>query len=184
VSIAVPAAQVVVQGFDPGFGPGRDDLAEKSRELTIALLVMTPEPLSRRQFIPGHITCTALVRHPSRDAVLVMHHHRLKRWLLPGGHVDKSDTTLAETAAREAFEETHVRIDFSVAPVLAGIDVHAIPPKHNDPMHLHHDLIWSFRALSEEIAETDEAPLVAWAEKSDWDRLALAESIRRSIARV
>ena len=179
-SITVPAAQAIVQGFDPR----GDDLAAKSQELTVALLLMTPDPFSRHQFIPGHVTCTALVRHPSRDAVLVMYHHRLNRWLLPGGHVEKSDATLADAAAREAFEETRIAIDRSLAPVLAGIDVHAIPRKRNDPMHLHHDLIWLFRALSEEIAETDEAPRVAWAEKTDRGRLALAESICRSIARM
>ena len=69
------------------------------------------------------------------------------------------------------------------APVLAGIDVHAIPPKGVEPLHLHHDLIWSFRAASETIAVTGEAPSVQWATEADWERLGVAENIRRSILR-
>jgi 8-oxo-dGTP pyrophosphatase MutT (NUDIX family) len=112
-----------------------------------------------------------------------MHHHRLHRWLLPGGHVEKTDPDLAYTAAREAHEETTVRIDPHFAPRLAGIDVHGIPPKKGEPFHLHHDLIWSFRAETDRIAETDEAPEVFWATRADWDRLQVAWSIRNAILR-
>ena len=63
-----------------------------------------------RQFWPGHITCTALIFHPRDERVLLIHHHRLHRWLMPGGHVEESDASLNSVAAREADEETHVRI--------------------------------------------------------------------------
>ena len=112
-----------------------------------------------------------------------MHHHRLERWLLPGGHVETSDPSLAAAAAREALEETFVQLDPGVTPVLTGIDVHGIPPKKGEPFHLHHDLIWCFRALSGEIAVSDEAPQVCWAVETDWDRMQIAGSIRNSIVR-
>jgi 8-oxo-dGTP pyrophosphatase MutT (NUDIX family) len=83
---------------------------QKSRELILALLEHTPAPFSRHQFHPGHITCTALVLHPDAPRVLLIHHHRHRRWLLPGGHVEESDGTLADAARREAIEETAVRI--------------------------------------------------------------------------
>jgi 8-oxo-dGTP pyrophosphatase MutT (NUDIX family) len=166
-----------------GFNPGPDDLARKSQELALGLLVNTPEPFSRRQFNPGHITCTALVMHPDEPKVLFMHHHRLRRWLLPGGHVETSDASLPDAAAREALEETHVQIDGAVIPYLAGVDVHGIPPKGDEPFHLHHDLIWCFRSLKAEIAVSSEAPSVMWAGNADWDWLGVAESIRRSILR-
>jgi hypothetical protein len=88
---------------------------------------------------------------------------------------------LAAAAAREAAEETLVRVDGGPAALLAGIDVHGIPGKKNEPFHLHHDLIWCFRALTDEIAITDEAPSVLWAQEADWDRLNVAYSIRNSI---
>ena len=165
------------------FNPSDDGLAEKSRELVLGMLADTPHPFSREQFTPGHITCTALVLHPSREAVLFMHHHRLKRWLLPGGHVESDDSSLSASAAREAREETGVRLAESTRPVLAGIDVHGIPARKAEPFHLHHDLIWCFRAVSEQIETTEEAPEVRWAAPSEWDELGLAVSIRRSILR-
>jgi 8-oxo-dGTP pyrophosphatase MutT (NUDIX family) len=112
-----------------------------------------------------------------------MLHHRLRRWLLPGGHVEESDKSLADAAAREAREETQVVIDAACTPFLAGIDVHGIPPKRDEPFHLHHDLIWCFRAATEEIAVTAEAPSVLWAGAEDRERLEVAESIRRSLLR-
>ena len=178
--MTVSEALAAVEGFDPA----ADRLAVKSRELTLDLLRHSAAPFSRSQFTPGHVTCTALVLHPRENCVLFMHHHRLHRWLLPGGHVEETDSSLAEAAAREALEETCVRIDPASAPSLAGIDVHGIPPKKGEPFHLHHDLIWRFRALTEDIQITDEAPAVLWAGSEDWDRLNVAESIRNSIARI
>ena len=177
--ITAPQALETVEAFDAG----TDDLARKSQELTAGLLRLTPHPFARKQFNPGHVTCTALVLHPSRPAVLFMHHHRLHRWLLPGGHVEPEDVTLPSAAAREALEETSVILDPAFAPVLAGIDVHGIPPKPDEPFHLHHDLIWCFRAASDVIAVSEEAPSVRWAANTEWDELGLADSIRRSIGR-
>lgn len=180
--MTVPEALTTVEAFDPG----PDGLAAKSRELTIDLLCSSAAPFARSQFNPGHITCTALVRHPKDSTVLLMHHHRLKRWLLPGGHVEESDLSLAGAAAREAAEETLIEIDMSREPFLAGIDVHGIPPKKHrqtEPFHLHHDLIWCFTAATDRIQTTDEAPSVLWAANADWARLGVAQSIRNSILR-
>jgi 8-oxo-dGTP pyrophosphatase MutT (NUDIX family) len=165
------------------FDPRQDGLASKSRELVLGLLEQSPDPFSRSQFQPGHITCTALVIHPSEARVLMMHHHRLLRWLLPGGHVERADPSLPAAAAREALEETTVRLDPDFEPVLVGIDVHGIPPKRDEPYHLHHDLIWCFRALSDAIQQTDEAPQVTWAAVAEMKQLDVTESIRRSAAR-
>jgi 8-oxo-dGTP pyrophosphatase MutT (NUDIX family) len=178
-------ACAVIEAFDPG----NDGLARKSRELTLHLLLHTASPFSRNQFAPGHITCTALVLHPREPKVLFMHHHRLHRWLLPGGHVEASDASLADAAAREALEETRIRLALKPVPRLAGIDVHGIPPKYDgskliEPFHLHHDLIWCFQALSDTISITDEAPSVLWAAEPDWGRLDIADSIRHSIRRL
>ena len=165
------------------FAPGDDGLATKSKELTDLLLRHSDQPFSAMQFSPGHITCTALVLHPRELRVLMIHHHRLLRWLLPGGHVEETDASLPAAAAREAFEETRVRIDPEHTPFLAGIDVHGIPGGKTKPFHLHHDLIWCFRAATVELEVTEEAPEVMWVQESDWARLDLTPSIRNSIRR-
>ena len=183
--ITAAAAIEIVEAFDPG----PDGLARKSRELVLGLLRESPAPFSRDQFEPGHITCTALVFHPSQPLVfsgalvLMMHHHRLHRWLLPGGHVELVDPSLSAAAAREAVEETAVLLEPSFTPMLVGIDVHGIPAKKDEPYHLHHDLIWRLPAASEQIAVTDEAPQVMWASDNDFDRLQIADSIRNAVRR-
>src|SRR5688572_7116975 len=62
-----------------------DGEAEKSRELTLSLLAWSPAPFSRNIFNPGHVTCTGVVLSPDKHHVLLVHHRRLDRWLLPGG---------------------------------------------------------------------------------------------------
>ncbi len=165
------------------FDPGSDGLARKSARLTHGLLEYSDTPFSRDQFTPGHVTCTAAVLHPTEPLVLFMHHHRLNRWLLPGGHVEPDDASLSAAAAREALEETHVQLARQFESRLVGIDVHGIPPKRSEPYHLHHDLIWCFRAASDVIETTDEAPSVAWVDDARWDELGIAESIRNAIRR-
>jgi len=156
---------------------------EKSRELILALLESTEKPFSRDQFHPGHVTCTAVVLHPNGRQFLLMHHHRHRRWLLPGGHVEEDDVTLGDTARREAIEETEVAIAGSGASILAGMDVHAIPARKGEPFHLHHDLIFVFDANSEDFALTEEAPQVAWCSLEEFARYQLPPSITRAASR-
>jgi 8-oxo-dGTP pyrophosphatase MutT (NUDIX family) len=167
-------ALALVRAFDPS------PEEEKSRELILALLEFTAAPFSRDQFLPGHITCTAVVLHPNGRQFLLMHHHRHRRWLLPGGHVEPSDVTLGDTARREAVEETEVQIRAAGSARLVGMDVHGIPARKAEPFHLHHDLIFAFTASSEKFAVTEEAPQVAWCGKEEIARYHLPSSIVRA----
>ena len=157
---------------------------EKSRDLILALLEHTPAPFSRDQFHPGHITCTALVLDPDGQRILLVHHHRLRRWLLPGGHVEASDSTLADAARREAVEETAVRIAPGSTARLAGMDVHGIPAHKGEPFHLHHDLIFRLDAEASDITCTEEAPVVAWCGIDEIDRYGVPASIVSAFQRV
>ena len=161
------------------FHPGTDGEAQKSRELIQMLLRNTPAPFSRDQFEPGHITATACVLHPDQQSVLLIHHKRLDRWLLPGGHVEVEDSSPQQTAFREAVEETGVQLH-PQAPELVGIDVHGIPGKKKEPYHLHHDLIFRFQAVSKEVQVTEETQGVAWCAFTAFDTYRLAGSIQRA----
>lgn len=173
------AALTLVEAFHPA----ADDLAAKSQDLAQHLLLHTPDPFSRGQFAPGHITCTAVILNPAADAILVMHHHRHKRWLLPGGHVEPQDASLAAAARREAIEETGIALPPPTQAFLAGIDVHGIPPRRSEPYHQHHDLIFALHALTEDFAVTEEAPQVAWARFPDFANYNLPPNIVRSAHR-
>src|SRR5258706_8820797 len=130
-----------------------DGQAAKSFDLILMLLDCSLAPFSRDQFTPGHITTSGLVLSPDADRILILHHRRLERWLLPGGHVEPSDATIDAAAAREVFEETGLAVS---GGLLAGADVHGIPGNGREPYHLHHDLLFQFRAVSEILQVSDE----------------------------
>lgn len=168
----------VIEHFDPA-GDGE---ATKSRELTLALLDWSTEPFSRRTFTPGHVTCTGVVLDPVREAVLLVHHRRLNRWLLPGGHVEAEDEAIWHTARREVIEETGADLN-GYPGLLVGVDVHPIPGRGWEPLHLHHDLIFAFHANSAAFKSSPESRAVAWCRFDEFDRYKLPGSVRRSVGR-
>ncbi len=157
-----------------------DGALEKSRELILLLLEFTPAPFSRDQFTPGHITGTGLVIAPDSVRVLLVHHRRLDRWLLPGGHVEAGDSAIWETAAREVREETGVPLRDDGIPPLAGADVHGIPAKGREPYHLHHDLLFCFQAQSDEFRLSHESRAIAWCAPDEFDRYDVPANVRRA----
>ena len=52
------------------------------------------EPFARDHYQPGHFTASAFVLDPDEQAVLLIYHGKLKRWLQPGGHVEERDRDL------------------------------------------------------------------------------------------
>ena len=155
-----------------------DGAALKSLELIMYLLDHSPNPFSREQFTPGHITCSGMVIAPDGGRVLVVHHRRLDRWLLPGGHVEPTDASIADSARREVTEETGALLDSSA--VLAGADVHGIPGKGHEPYHLHHDLLFRFQAVSDEIQLSEESHAVAWCTPAEFEQYSIPHNVRRA----
>jgi 8-oxo-dGTP pyrophosphatase MutT (NUDIX family) len=176
-------APMSVAGLLQQFDPGEDGEAAKSRELVLAMLAYSAAPFSRRQFNPGHVTCTGLVLSPAQDGVLLVLHRRLQRWLLPGGHVELEDATIGDAGRREVVEETGAILRIDPLPRLVGVDVHGIPPRKDEPFHLHHDLIFRFQAESLSFAPSEEVREVAWCAVGEFDRYQLPGSIRRSFTR-
>jgi 8-oxo-dGTP pyrophosphatase MutT (NUDIX family) len=166
-----------------GFEAPEDGAAMKSRELILAMLAGTESPLSRDQFMPGHVTATGLVVSSSGGRILLVHHARLERWLLPGGHVEAEDGSAADAARREVVEETGVVLDTSAAPVLIGLDVHGIPARRGEPFHLHHDLVFGFRALSDAVVCSPESRAVEWCAAEDFDRHEVPPNVRLAYSR-
>lgn len=160
-----------------------DEAAGKSRELILALLECGSSPFSRDHFTPGHITSTAVVLSPERRRFLLVHHRRLDRWLLPGGHVEAQDRAIWNTAQREAIEETGVQVIGEPRPELVGLDVHGIPARGREPFHLHHDLIFRFVAESEKLGSSREVRDVVWCRVNEFEYYELPVSIRRSVLR-
>ncbi|WP_370673323.1 NUDIX hydrolase [Streptomyces sp. DvalAA-14] len=89
-----------------------------------------------------------------------MEHKALGKWLLPGGHVEDSDTTLRDAALRELAEETGISRD-QVEPegaVPLHIDVHTIPANgaKGEPEHPHFDVRFLFRTSADAVVLQEE----------------------------
>ena len=167
-----------------GFSDDSDGEALKSRELVLMMLACTPAPFSRQQFTPGHVTATGLVLAPDEERVLLVHHRRLDRWLLPGGHIEPEDAGPGAAARREVMEETGAVLAGDEDPPLAGIDVHGIPAKGPEPYHLHHDLIFFFRAIADQLQVSEESHDVVWCHPRDFERYGVPANVRRAYRRI
>lgn len=157
---------------------------EKSVDLIGMLLQHTERPYSREQFAPGHVTATGLVIDPEGRIAMVLH-GRLNRWLLPGGHVEAGDTSIAAAAAREVLEETGLVVS---GGRVVGADVHGIPPKVKngvvvEPYHQHHDVLVEFRAGAQELVLSEESQAVRWVALAEFDEFDVPANVRRAYAR-
>jgi 8-oxo-dGTP pyrophosphatase MutT (NUDIX family) len=98
------------------WAPAAEDQAALRRDY-LDFLTAHPDAMTRSNRI-GHITGSALVVDPSREAVLLTLHPLVGRWLQLGGHVESSDATLVEAARRESVEEGGIdRLDIDPSPL-------------------------------------------------------------------
>ena len=87
-----------------------DAYPEDKQSLAPALeLLDDGADLTTRKEFRGHATAAAILAGPD-GRILHIHHLVLDSWLLPGGHLEASDTTLLEAALRELAEETGIPI--------------------------------------------------------------------------
>jgi len=163
------------------FAADEDGQAMKSAELILNLLEWSPAPFSRHQFTPGHITCSGLVLALDGQRILLVHHRRLGRWLLPGGHVEPGDATAADAARREVFEETGALL--LPDATLIGADVHGIPGKGTEPYHLHHDLLFCFHSAEGELRVSEESHAVEWCAAEHFDAYHVPLNVHRAYRR-
>ena len=148
-----------------------------------ALLESADAPFDRNLFAPGHFTGSGFVVSPGLGAVLLVHHRRLERWLQPGGHVDADDGSVEGAARREIEEETGIGSLESLGGLL-DIDVHPIPPRHDEPGHRHFDLRFAYTTDETELTKTEEVRDVRWVA---FDRIASVggdESVQRGVAKL
>ncbi len=111
---------------------------------------------------PGHFTASCWLVDLTGERVLLTHHKKLGRWLQLGGHAD-GDQDLANVALREAGEESGLTA-LSITPKIFDLDVHEIPARANDPVHLHWDVRFVIRASTEDFLLSEESLALAWVD--------------------
>ena len=133
-----------------------------------------------RSCLDGHLTGSALVVDPSRNATLLIHHAKLDRWLQPGGHVD-GNGDLAASALREALEEVGIE-GLEVCEPAIDLDIHAIPERGDEPAHLHLDVRFLVIAPPDAAATINHESLDArWVTSEDAEGLIASDELRRLV---
>ncbi|MFJ8676955.1 NUDIX domain-containing protein [Streptomyces sp. NPDC093589] len=144
-----------------------------------ALLTALDRPAdpTSRTALPGHVTCGAVLIDDI-GRVLHIHHRASGKVLVPGGHTEPGDETLAATALRELHEEAGIPPHaVSAWPGYDGlpldIDVHDIDagPAKNEPTHQHYDLRFPFRLVEREATISLQAEEVSGWEWRPLDRV-------------
>lgn len=138
----------------------------------------------RTEFEPGHFTASGFVVHPDGGALLLIHHARLGKWLQPGGHIEADDATVEGSARREVAEETGIADLERIGEGLLRIDAHDIPPRHDEPAHVHIDLGIGFRAPTDRIGPIAEVLDARWVAWSDLDHVDTDDSVRLTAERM
>jgi 8-oxo-dGTP pyrophosphatase MutT (NUDIX family) len=163
----------------------RDAREAEHRRRMLDLVEHARDPFARDVYDPGHVTSSAFILSPEEDALLLVFHAKLAKWLQPGGHVDPADPDVCAAARREAREETGVeRLRLVEGGALFDLDVHPIPARKNEPAHEHFDARWLFVAESRETAAASDALEVRWFALDEIARHAPDESVVRALEKL
>jgi len=138
-----------------------DPEEQRALEKLLALLDGDADPFDRERYGPGHVTASAFVLDPAGGRLLLVLHHKLQRWLQPGGHVEPFDSTVWEAAVREVEEETGLSGLAMVGEGPFDIDVHLVA--HGGPEHEHFDVRYLVHSASEDASAGDGVDDVRWA---------------------
>lgn len=167
------AARHFVEAYRPN-----DEAQQTLRRRLLSFLAVYPREAHLRSCRPGHLTASALVIARDSGQVLLMHHHKLQRWLQLGGHCD-GDANLAAVALKEASEESGLD-GLRILPRIVDIDIHPIPARGDVPGHLHYDsrfLVFADTAVPP--VSNEESDGLRWLDVDAAHRLTDDDSVRR-----
>jgi len=115
-----------------------------------------------RSLLSGHITASAWIVNDTGTSTLLIHHKKLDRWLQPGGHADGDENVLL-VAAKEAEEETGLKLLKLHNNRIFDLDIHLIPKHKGINAHFHYDVRFLFIADQQEYYTINhESNEIAW----------------------
>ena len=160
------------------------DAKEAADMRVIARMLADAPDLMSQSHEPGHITGSALVIDETTGRFLLHHHKTLGRWLQVGGHCDPGEDDPAQTALREAHEETGLPDLRFLADAPIDIDVHPIPARGGRPAHLHLDIRYALVTATPDALHAGEGESAAFAWLTPVDLAARRETVEPALARL
>lgn len=160
-----------------------DDLERVHVARLRTLLDLPGDPFDRNRFSPGHVTASAFVLSPENDALLLIWHGKLHRWLQPGGHVDPEDADVVFAARRELSEEVGLS-DVETDGRIFDVDVHDIPARGDDPAHAHFDVRFLLFARHRRVVAGSDATEATWVPLAEVATKETDESVLRAVRRL
>lgn len=148
----------------------------------LGLLESGTDPTDRSSYVPGHLTVGAFLVNGS-GAVLLVHHRKLAMWIEPGGHIEPTDATFEDAAARELLEETGMAATL-VPDGIFDIDVHDIPASGSEPVHQHFNVSYLFEHPRGHLTAADEVLDARWVQLGDVADLTTDDAVMRAIGKL
>lgn len=153
-----------------------DPVVDADRRRILDLL-SSHDDVAVRTSRPGHLTGSAFVIDHERRCCVLLFHHKLQRWLQPGGHAD-GEMNLAKVAWREATEETGIP-GLLIDPQPVDLDIHRVAPPREDA-HLHLDLRFVLVAPPQaRLVGNHESDALRWVERDELDGYDVDDGLRR-----
>lgn len=150
--------QELLESYNPRFSEEKET---KRRMLDF----LNNENAFERSNLEGHFTASSWITNKDDTKIILMNHKKLGIWIQPGGHCDGDKDTLA-VAMKEANEETGIIHIVPVTGQIFDIDIHRCPEYKGVPEHLHYDVRFHLRVLSdEEGIPNDESEGLKWIPK-------------------
>lgn len=138
-----------------------------------------------RENIIAHVVADAWVINPSKTHVLLMFHSYKNFWMTPGGHCDGNPNVL-ESAIREVWEETGLKINIDQPRVLFDVNTGYVPQKEKahgiEPEHLHFDICYLFEGDDTAVlSPNEESSELKWIPISELDQYKVMDCHTRRI---
>lgn len=142
------------------------------------------DAFARDHFVPGHFTASAFVLSPDGQALLLIFHEKFRRWLQPGGHVERQDADLLAAALREVEEEAGLSAVEVLGDGAFDLDVHEIPARKGDPAHRHFDVRVLLQARTRTFAAGSDALAARWVPLDAVHEVETDESVLRAVRKL
>jgi len=162
----------------------RDDQEAGYLQRMLALCGGPGDAFARDHFVPGHFTASAFIVSPNAEALLLILHGKLRRWLQPGGHVDPEDGSILAAAEREVREEVGLSGLSLLHEGPLDLDIHEIPALKGDPAHAHFDVRFAFRARDLSFRADSDAESARWVPLSEVNESISDRSVMRAVEKL